>query len=356
MAEVAHVSFQLYCEQIKPEEINMNEQDLINALGPLAPLYSDPTVQEIMVDAHDRVSIVRHIDYTGKLEDVASPFKSPEEVRAVIDAILALGGITLGPDKTIGETRFPDGSRFLTVLPPNALDEPCFVIRRFPTKPITWDMLLEFGAVSREAYEFFQGAIRAKVNILVAGGTGSGKTTLANRLAELVPPDERVIVVEEVYEMQVRHPRCLHLEAGGPANVSYGELVVKASCMRPDWLIVGELYGPEAMHALRVMSHGHTGLATMHANSVEDALAELEALCLMANMGLGLAEIRRMIASAIRLIAYQEFVPSTHRRRVTAIVELRGVENDRYVLQPLFRYNSDTDKLEATGVKPAWES
>jgi Flp pilus assembly CpaF family ATPase len=105
-----------------------------------------------------------------------------------------------------------------------------------------------------------------------------------------------------------------------------------------------------------VMSHGHTGLATMHANSVEDALAELEALCLMANMGLGLAEIRRVIASAIRLIAYQEFVPSTHRRRVTAIVELRGVENDRYVLQPLFRYNSDTDKLEATGAKPSWES
>jgi len=334
----------------------MKEQDLLNALGPLAPLYADPTVLEIMVDAHDRVSIVRHIDYAGKLEDIASPFKSPEEVRAVIDALLALGGIRLGPDKTIGEMRFPDGSRFLTVLPPNALDEPCFVIRRFPTKPITWDMLLEFGAVSREAYEFFQSAIRARVNILVAGGTGSGKTTFANRLAELVPPDERVIVVEDVYEMQVRHPRCLHLEAGGPANVSYGELVLKASCMRPDWLVVGELYGPEAMHALRVLSHGHTGMATMHANSIQDTLAELEALCLMANMGLGLSEIRRVIALAFRLIIYQEFFPSLHRRRITTIVELCGVENDRYVLRPLFRYNPETDKLEPTGAKPTWQS
>jgi len=334
----------------------VNEQDLLKALGPLAPLYSDPTVQEIMVDAHDRVSIVRHIDYAGKIEDIASPFKSPQEVRAVVDAILAVGGVTLGPDKTIGETRFPDGTRFLAVLPPNALHEPCFVIRRFPTQPITWEQIIEFGSITREAYEFFQSAIRAKVNILVAGGAGSGKTTLANRLAELVPPDERVIVVEEVYEMQVSHPRCLHLEAGGPANVSYGELVVKASCMRPDWLIVGELYGPEAMRALRVMSHGHTGMATMHANSVQDALAELEALCLMANMGLGLSEIRRLIASAFRLITYQEFFPSPHRRRITTIVELCGVENDRYVLRPLFRYNPAKDQLEPTGAKPTWES
>ena len=334
----------------------MNENELLTALGPLAPLYSDLTVQEIMVDAHDRVYIVRHVDHAGKIEDIASPFKSPEEVRAVIDAILDLGGIKLSREKTIGEVRFPDGSRFLVVLPPNALDEPCFVIRRFPTTPITWEQIIEWGSVSREAYEFLQSAIRARVNIVVAGGPGSGKTTVANRLAELIPPDKRVIVVEHIYEMQVRHPRCLHLEAGGPANVSFGELVVKASCMRPDWLIVGELYGPDAMHALQVMSHGHTGLATVHATSVEDTLAQLEAMCLMANLGLGLGEIRRLIASATRLITYQEFILSLQRRRVTHIVELCGVENDRYVLRPLFRYNAAADKLEPTGAKPTWES
>ena len=334
----------------------MNEKDLLNALGPLAPLYQDPTVQEIMVDSHNRVSIVRHVDYTGHIEDVASPFQSPEEVHAVIDAILDLGGVKLSREKTIGEMRFPDGSRFLAVLPPNAMNEPCFVIRRFALTPITWEQLIEWGSISREAYEFLQSAIRAKLNILVAGSAGSGKTTIANRLAELIPSDERVIVVEDIHEMQVRHPRCLHLEAGGPANVSYGELVVKASCMRPDWLIVGELYGPEAMHALRVMSRGHTGLATVHAISVEDTLAQLEAMCLMANMGLGLGEIRRMIAAAIRLITYQEFVPSLQRRRVMHIVELCGVENDRYALRPLFRYNPAKDKLEPTGAKPTWES
>jgi pilus assembly protein CpaF len=302
------------------------------------------------------VSIVRHVDYTGHIEDVASPFQSPEEVRVVINAILDLGGVKLSREKTIGEMRFPDGSRFLVVLPPNAVNEPCFVIRRFALTPITWDQLVEWGSISREAYEFLQSVIRARLNILVAGGAGSGKTTVANRLAELIPSDERVIVVEDVHEMQVRHPRCLHLEAGGPANVSYGELVVKASCMRPDRLIVGELYGPEAMHALRVMSRGHTGLATVHAISVEDTLAQLEAMCLMANMGLGLGEIRRMIAAAIRLITYQEFVPSLQGRRVMHIVELCGVENDRYTLRPLFRYNPVKDTLEPTGAKPTWES
>lgn len=334
----------------------MDEQDLQKALGPLAPLFSDPTVQEIMVDAHDRVSVVHHVDYGGRIEDVVSPFKSPEEVRAVIDEVLALGGNPLLPHKTIGEVRLPGGARFLAVLPPNAVNEPCFVLRRLALQPIEWESMIEWGFITREVCEFFQSVIRARVNTLIVGGTGSGKTTLANRLAELVPPEERVIVVEQVYEMQVRHPRCLHLEAGGPANVSYGELVVKASCMRPDWLNVGELYGPEAMRAIEVLSHGHTGMATMHAASVEDALAQLEALCLMANLGLGLSEIRRLIAAALRLITYQELLPSIQARRVTHIVELCGVENDRYVLRPLFRYNPEQDRLEPTSARATWDA
>lgn len=333
----------------------MNEQDLSKALGPLAALYSDPSIVEILVDAHDRVCVERlQADHSRVLEDVPSPFDSPEAVRAVIDASLALNGIVLGPHKTMGEMRLPDGARFLAVIPPTAIEGPCLVIRRLGTTIFSWEELLEWGVLSRQAYDVLQSAMRAKVNTLIAGNAGSGKTTLANMLVDSIPPEERVVVVEDVGEMIIRRPRSVHLEAGGPANVSYEELVVTGSCMRPDWLVVGELHGPEAMQALQVMARGHTGLATAHATSVEDALSRLEAACLMANLGLGLSEIRVLVASALRLIVFQERLPDG-RRRITHIVELRGVENDRYVLQPLFRYDLAEGKLEATGARPSWE-
>ncbi len=333
----------------------MNEQELLESLGPLAPLYNDPTVSEIMVDAHNCVYVERQRSgVAGAMEDVASLFDSPQAVRAVIDATLALNGIRLGPDKTIGEMRLPDGARLLAVIPPTAAKEPCLVIRRLRTTIFSWEELLKWGVLSREAHGLLQSALEAKINLLIAGNTGSGKTTLANTLVDSLPAHERVVVVESVCEMLIRHPRSVHLEAGGPANVSYEELVVTGSCMRPDWLVVGELHGPEAMRALQVMSHGHTGMATTHAASVEDALNRLEAMCLMANLGLGLAEIRALIAAALRLIVFQELQPDG-RRRIINIVELRGLENERYVLQPLFRHNAAEGKLEPSGAKPGWE-
>jgi pilus assembly protein CpaF len=220
---------------------------------------------------------------------------------------------------------------------------------------VTWDNLLKWGSVTQEAYEFLQSAIRANATLLIAGGTNSGKTTLASRVAELVPPDKRLVVVEAVHEMQVQHPRCLYLEAGGPANVPFADLIEAASRMRPDWLVLGEVWGPEALRATQIMSRGHTGLMNTHADSTEDALTKLEAMCLMANMGLGLAEIRRQIASALRLIVYHERLPSG-RRKITQITELRGLENDRCVLVPLFRYNAEKDTLERTSARASWEN
>jgi pilus assembly protein CpaF len=357
MAEAAQAAFGVDWEQIKLQEVTMNENELHKALGPLLPLYQDHEIGEILVDAPDRVYVDRSVEGEWQLQDVASPFKSPEDIRSVMDAILGLDSITLGPDKTYADVRFPDSSRMMAMIPPTAIHGPCLVIRHMLgtlTRQITWDNLIKWGAVTQETHEFLQNAIRANVTLLIAGGTNSGKTTMASRVAELVPSDKRLIVVEGVHEMQVQHPRCLYLEAGGPANVPFADLIEAASRMRPDWLIFGEVWGPEALRATQIMSRGHTGLMNMHADSTEDALTKLEAMCLMANMGLGLAEIRRQIASALRLIVYQERLPSG-RRKITQITELRGLENDRYVLVPLFRFNAEKDILERTSAKATWE-
>lgn len=329
----------------------MNENPLVTALGPLAPLYHDPAVSEIMVDAPDRVYVERR----GKLENTEVRFDSPEAVRAVIDAILASGGIALGPQKTTGHVRLPDGSRFLAVIPPTATEGPCLVIRKFSQVPLTWEDMFRFGSLTRESHALLESAIRAHVSLLVAGGPGSGKTTIANLLAGSIPAEERVIMVEGAREMQVAHPRRVSLEVGGAANLSFPDLLDTAARMRPDWLVIGELRGPDALHVLQVLSMGHTGITIIHATSPEDALARLETFCLMANRGLGISQIRALIAAALGLIIRQERLPDGSRK-ITHIGELRGVEGDRFMLQPLFRYNSAEGKLEATGTKAGWES
>lgn len=327
----------------------MNEQELHTALGPLAPLYSDPGVSEIMVDAPDRVYVERR----GKLEDADVAFDSPEAIQAVIDAILASGDIALGPHQTTGQVRLPDGSRFLAVIPPTATEGPCLVIRKFPRVPLTWEDLFRFGSLTREAYALLERAIRAQVSLLVVGGPGSGKTTITNLLAGSLPAQERVVVVEETHEMQVAHPRRIALEVASPANLSFLALLDTAARMRPDWLVIGELRGPDALHVLQILSMGLTGITTIHATSPEDALARLETMCLMANLGLGLSQIRALIASALGLIVCQERLLDGSRK-MTHIVELRGVEGDRFLLQPLFQYNAAEGKLEATGAQAGW--
>ena len=319
-----------------------------NALGPLAALYADPEVREILVDAPDRV----YVNRGGELAEATVHFQSIDELRATIDALLALNDITLSRQKTIGEMVLPDGSRFLAVIPPTAANSPCFVLRRLIIPKMTWEKLFEFGAVTVAAYDLLQSAAHAPANVLIAGGAGSGKTTIANLIADSVPANERIIVVEQVREIQTQHPRCLQLEVSG--DLAYTDLLTAAARMRPDWLIVGELFGSEALYVLQIFGRGHSGLGTIHANSVEDALTRLEALCLMSNLGLGLGDIRLLIAAAFRLITYQRRFPADGRRRLTDIVELRGIEHDRYVLQPLFRYNSENEQLEPTGARPSW--
>jgi pilus assembly protein CpaF len=324
--------------------------ELTRTLGPLAALYADPEVLEIMVDGPDRVLVERH----GRLEDAGVRFDSPQTLQAMIDSTLKLGGILLGPGQTIGDVRLPGGvARMLVVLPPTAPAGPTLAIRKLIVPSLSWEKLLEFRAISQPVLDLLLGAIHARKSILVSGGTGSGKTTVLDLLAESIPAEERLVVAEEVHEIQIRRPRAVFLEAATPARVPMADLLSAAARMRPDWLIIGELCGPEALRAVEILGRGHNGMTTIHAESVENALARLEMLCLMANVGLGLAEIRSLIASALPVISYQQRLASGNRR-ITQIVELCGLEHDRYVLQPLARYSPETDTVEVTGAQPSW--
>ena len=326
--------------------------NLLAALGPLAKLYQDPNVLEIMVDSPDKILVERG----GHLEIAEVSFPSAEAILDVVHALLALENETLKPGESIVEIRFPGSeARGLAVLPPVALQGPCLVIRKLMNIGwISWEKLLEFGSITPEALDFLKQAVGAQVNILMAGGTGAGKTTVANRIGELINPEARLVIVEKIHELQIRHPRAVYLETAGQPNLSIQALIQTGAKMRPDWLILGELQGPEAMTALEVLSSGYSGMTTMHANSLEDALMRLEAMCLTASMGLGLVEIRNRIAAALQLVCYQKRLPDG-KRKIVDIAEIRGVENGQLVFERIFHYNTETGRLEATGLRASWQ-
>ena len=320
-----------------------------NPFALIAPLLENPEITEIMIDGTERITIEK----LGKIEDTGLRFESDEDVKAVVKETLKMAGVGYEEDKTIYDVRIADNSRMLAILSPTSINGHNVTFRKWLKKQITWEMLLEFNAISAKARDLIQSALNAHVSILIAGGTASGKTTFANRVVELIPSDERVVVVEKVHELQFDHPRSIFLEADGAVATPINDLLTASSKMRPDWLVIGELHGSEALHALQIMGNGHSAISTMHATSAENALTRLEAMCLTANLGLGLDDIRQIIASALGLIAYQERLPNG--RKVVQLVELKGLENGRYILQPLMRYDAEQDTFEMTGAKPSWE-
>jgi pilus assembly protein CpaF len=334
------------------EDTVVKNKDVIRVAAPLEPILSDGSVWMVMIDSYERV-LVRRNDL---VEQVKSPFSSPEELQALIDDLFGLYGIKLDANNPVAYLRLPDQSRAMAIVPPNAIEGPHLVLRRIVGPRPTWDELIEWGSVPQQAYDLLKSAVDARVNMLISGGTGSGKTTLTKLIAELSPPEQRLIVVEQVYEIPVQHPRVLRLEAGGPAGLEFEEVLEAAARMRPDRLIVGDIDGPIAASALRYFASGLDGSMThIFGTSVEDALKRLESFCLMANLGLGLTEIRHLITSGIQLVTYQEHLPEG-RRKLVEMVEVRGVADNRYVLQPLMRYDRETGEFEFTGVKPSWTS
>jgi pilus assembly protein CpaF len=292
-------------------------------LGPLEPLLRDPAVDEVMVNGPGAVWVER----AGRVERAGVAFRSAGELRHAIERILAPLGRRVDEASPLVDARLPDGSRVNVVIPPLALDGPVLTIRRFRRRGFSAEELVAAGTLNAALRDFLARCVRARLNLLVSGGTGSGKTTTLNALSAFIPAGERVVTIEDAAELRLRQPHVVRLESR-PANLeSKGEVTIRdlvrnALRMRPDRIVVGEVRGPEALDMLAAMTTGHDGsLSTVHAGSPEEAVRRVETLALMAGVGLPHAAVREQVAGAIDLVVHQAR-DRDGARRVTAVTEV----------------------------------
>jgi pilus assembly protein CpaF len=311
--------------------------DEIFGFGPINSLLNDPTVSEIMVNGWDNVYVERN----GKLTKTDVTFRDNDHVLHVINKIITPLGRRIDESSPSVDARMPDGSRVNAIIPPLSLKGPSITIRKFSADPFTVDDLIELGTMSRDMARFLEACVRSRVNIIVSGGTGSGKTTTLNVLSGFIPDDERIITIEDTAELQLRQDNIVTLESR-PANIegrgqyTIRELVINSLRMRPDRIVVGEVRGAEALDMLQAMNTGHDGsISTLHANNPRDALSRLETMVLMAGMELPLRVVREQINSAVELIIQQSRF-SDGTRRITRISEVAGMKKDEIFLQDIF--------------------
>jgi len=332
----------------------------ILGLGPLEPLLADDTITEIMVNGPKNIFIERK----GKLERVPVSFENNEHVGRIIDRIMAPLGRRIDESHPYEDARLTDGSRVNAIVPPISLVGPCLTIRKFFKTPITVEKLIEFGAITPEAVEFMKAAVVARLNIVVSGGTGSGKTTFLNIMSAFIPGDERILTIENAAELQLRQEHVVTLESRPPNIEGRGEitiqnLVVNALRMRPDRIVVGEIRDEAALDMLQAMNTGHDGsMTTCHSNSARDTLARLETMCLMAGMDLPVRAIREQISSAVNIICHLERLRDGSRK-VVQITEIQGMEGDVITMTDLFIFeqtgfekNKIVGRLRPTGLRP----
>ena len=346
----------------RPERARMYEQIAAEILGfgPLQILLEDESITEVMVNGAKNI----YVERAGKIVRAPVTFESNEHVMRIIERIVAPLGRRIDESSPYVDARLLDGSRVNAVIPPISLVGPIFTIRKFAKKPITVDQLIQFGSITQESIDFLKACVLARVNIIISGGTGSGKTTLLNVLSGFIPPDERILTIENAAELQLRQEHVVTLESR-PANIegrgeiTIRDLVINALRMRPDRIMVGECRGDEALDMLQAMNTGHDGsMTTAHSNSPRDTLSRLETMTLMAGMELPVRAIREQISSAIDLVVHQERMRDG-TRKVVNITEVTGMEGDVITMTDLFVFEQMgyengkiIGRLRPTGLRP----
>ena len=315
----------------------------IRGFGLLDSILTDDTITEVMINGHENI----FIEQNGKLRKLDKKFENQRRLEDVIQRIVALAGREVNQANPLCDTRLPDGSRVNVVLPPLALCGPTVTIRKFSKTPMTIEKLISYGSISQEIADKLELLVRAKYNIFICGGTGSGKTTFLNALSNYIPRDERVITIEDSAELQITNiDNLVSLEtrnanASGVGQVTIRDLIKSSLRMRPERIVVGEVRGAEALDMLQAMNTGHDGsLSTGHANSTHDMLSRLETMVLQGAAGLPLEAIRQQIASAVDVIIHLSRLRDKSRKTME-ITEVVGFENGQILLNPIYRFEED---------------
>jgi pilus assembly protein CpaF len=325
----------------------------VMGLGPIEQFLNDPTVSEVMVNGSDRI----YVERGGVIEQTNVHFVSEEHLRRVIERIVSSVGRRIDEASPMVDARLADGSRVNVIVPPLSLDGSILTIRKFAKDPFTVHDLIAMGTITDEVASVLAAAVEGGMNVLVSGGTGTGKTTLLNVLSSFVPPEDRIVTIEDAVELQLHQEHVIRLEARpsnveGNGQITIRDLVRNALRMRPDRIIVGEVRGAEALDMLQAMNTGHDGsLSTVHANAPRDALSRLETMVLMAGYDLPTRAIREHVASALNMIIQLErFRDGT--RRVSHVTEVVGMEGEVITLQDIYRFDYQAMALLPTGVRP----
>src|SRR5579883_50430 len=320
--------------------------DEVFGLGPLEPLLKDPTVSDILVNGFDNV----YVERLGRLVETNVRFKDQAHVRMIIERIVSAVGRRIDDSSPIVDARLADGSRVCAVIPPLSLIGPVMSIRRYGKKVLSTEDLLKNETFTTGMLDFLSGCVEARLNVVISGGSGSGKTTMLNTLSRFIPEEERIVTIEDTAELQLQQGHVVRLETSpmnieGAGAVSQRDLVINSLRMRPDRIIVGESRGAEALDMLQAMNTGHDGsMTTVHANSPRDAFSRLETMVMMASQHVPDRVIRQQLASAINVVVHCARL-SDGSRKVTGVAEVIGVENDQVEMQDIFEF-------ERTGLSP----
>ncbi len=345
--EIRRLVERILLEDKKSIPLNYNERERlfkeiqyeVMGLGPLEPFLQDPTICDILVNTHKQIYVERF----GRLELTEAGFKDDAHLRRIIDKIVSAVGRRIDESCPMVDARLPDGSRVNAVIPPLSIDGPILSIRRFAVEPLELEDLIKFKALTPEIGELFKGIVRARLNILISGGTGTGKTTLLNVLSRFIPPNERIVTIEDSAELQLKQEHVVRLETRPPniegkGEVTQRDLVRNSLRMRPDRIIVGEVRGGEVLDMFQAMNTGHDGsLSSIHANSPRDALMRLETLAAMTGLNIQSIFIRKYISSALNIIIHLARLVDGSRR-VISFQEIAGMEGDTIVLQEIFSF------------------